>query len=84
MKIDIYGRANCGFCERAKTLLTNRRLPFNYYQLDEHFNREFIRKNFPTMFTFPVILIDGRLVGGYTDLVEEAAEPNFGKSLLQE
>jgi glutaredoxin len=83
MKIQIYGKPNCVFCERAKALLNNRKIEFEYFELGKHFNREYIIDHFPTMKTFPIILIDNRLVGGYTDLVEEASDPNFGTTLLQ-
>ena len=44
---------------------------FKKFMLDEDFSREEFMNKFPTARTFPQILIDGRLVGGYTEFAAE-------------
>ncbi len=58
----------CGYCVRAKTLLESRGIPFEEISLDDDpgFRRRLVE---PTgRWTVPQILIDGRPIGGYTEL----------------
>ena len=83
--IDIYTKSSCAYCVRAKKLLSSRGIPFNEYHLDVHFGRGFIQETFPTMRTFPIIIKDGVVLGGYDALVERITEDeNFGLTLIKE
>lgn len=83
--ITIYSMKGCLACERAKTLLSSRNIPFEHKVLDEDFSREWILGTFPMMTTFPIILEGRKLIGGYTDLVREIADNKYlGKTLLNE
>ena len=48
-------------------------IDFEYkkYMLDEDFSRDQFMEKFPTARTFPQILIDGKLIGGYTEFAAE-------------
>lgn len=83
MQIDIYTKENCSFCTRAKNFLTNRKMGYSEYKLGTDVTLDEIRANFPLQKTFPIILIEGNVIGGYTDLVEAASDPNFGLNLIQ-
>ena len=58
----------CGYCVRAKALLEGRGLEFEEINLDD--DPAFRRRLFDLTgnWTVPQILIDGRPIGGYTEL----------------
>lgn len=68
--IDIYSKENCGYCDAAKKLLDGRNIVYNEIQIGRDISREDFMERFPHARTVPVILIEGKHIGGYTDLVE--------------
>ena len=64
----MYTTAWCGYCVRAKALLDGKRLPYEEIRLDE--DPAFRQKlhDLTGGWTVPQILIDGRPIGGYTEL----------------
>ena len=79
MTITVYSKNNCIFCTKAKTLLKNLGLEYEEKSLEKDFGSdptklvEDIGKNVRTM---PQIKIDGKLIGGYNQLVEHFADKN--------
>lgn len=67
--IDVYSKPNCGWCESAKTMLGNRNLLYTEHQIGRDITRDEFLEKFPNARTVPYILIDGRVIGGYNDLV---------------
>ncbi len=68
-KIEIFSSPNCGYCERAKTLLDDK--GWAYVDLDiagEAGHREELLRRLPRARSLPQIFIAGRHVGGYEDL----------------
>ncbi len=66
--IEIYGKEMCTYCDKAKSLCQRKDLEYVYKQLDEDFNREEFFDMFPTARTFPQIKVNGKSIGGYTEL----------------
>ena len=66
--IEIYGKPNCPFCDKAKWLCDKESLDYVYKQLDVDFTREELFEEFPGAKTFPQIKIGGQPIGGYDDL----------------
>ena len=66
----IYSKPNCGYCLQAKDLLTMEQLPFEYLTLGTHYNLDELMELFPDARTFPMIVKDGEVVGGFNNLVE--------------
>lgn len=66
--IEIWGKPNCGYCERAKALCESRNLNYVYKQLDVDFTRDEILSEFPEAKTFPQIKVNGTKIGGYDKL----------------
>jgi glutaredoxin 3 len=66
--VQMYTTRWCGYCVRAKTLLESRKIPFEEISLDD--DPEFRRRLMELTggWTVPQILIDGRPIGGYTEL----------------
>ena len=58
----------CGYCRRAKTLLEGKGIPFEEIDLDA--DPAFRQTLFDLTggWTVPQILVDGRPIGGYTEL----------------
>jgi glutaredoxin 3 len=67
-RIQMYTTRWCGYCVRAKALLDGRGLAYEEVGLDD--DPEFRQKLFDLTggWTVPQILIDGRPIGGYTEL----------------
>jgi glutaredoxin 3 len=66
--IEMYTTRWCGYCVRAKTLLEARGLDFQEISLDDDpaFRQRLLELT--GGWTVPQILIDGRPIGGYTEL----------------
>lgn len=71
MKIEIYSKPACPFCDKAlflaQQVVQESVHTYNKYMLDEDFTREELFEKFPTARTFPQITIDGESIGGYTE-----------------
>ena len=67
-RIQMYTTRWCGYCVRAKTLLESRGISFEEISLDDDpdFRRRLL--DLTGEWTVPQIVIDGRPIGGYTEL----------------
>lgn len=71
-KVVIYTVDYCPFCHRAKKLLNEKNIEFEDHDITE--NEDEIRAelgktyNIPGEVTVPQIIINGKRIGGYTDL----------------
>ena len=67
-RVRLYSTRWCGYCVRAKALLESRGIEFEEISLDD--DPAFRQKLFDLTggWTVPQILIDGRPIGGYTEL----------------
>jgi glutaredoxin 3 len=67
-RIQMYTTAWCGYCVRAKALLDARGLTYEEIRIDD--DPDFRQKLFDLTggWTVPQILVDGRPIGGYTEL----------------
>lgn len=68
LPIRIYTTRWCGYCVRAKTLLDARGLDYEEIALDEEvgFRQKLLDET--GGWTVPQVLVDGRPIGGYTEL----------------
>ncbi len=73
MKIEIYSRDNCKFCEMAKKLLTDKGLPYTEISVNEVTKPELVKrvveKTGSEPRTVPQIFINDEYVGGYDNLL---------------
>jgi glutaredoxin len=86
MEVIVYTKENCGYCNSAKVLLKNRNISFKELTLNVDFTKETLLENFPSARSFPVIVIDGFNIGGYTELVNvlrEQSTASTGKFLTE-
>jgi len=70
MQIKIYTKAYCSFCFAAKRLLSKRGLEFEEIPVMRNAAAEQEMRELTSGHTVPQILIDGKPIGGYTELVE--------------
>ena len=82
MTITIYSKPNCVFCDKAKTMVKKLGLTYEEKMLGKDFNSpdELYKAVGKQVRTMPQIQIDGKLIGGYNQLVEhfmEKGEVNF-------
>tara|TARA_Y100000590_G_scaffold387676_1_gene461441 strand:- start:1004 stop:1243 length:240 start_codon:yes stop_codon:yes gene_type:complete len=66
MKVEIYSKTQCSFCDKAKMLLA--KYQPKILMLGEDYTREDFFIKFPNAKTFPQIIIDDKNVGGYHEL----------------
>jgi glutaredoxin 3 len=67
-RVQMYTTAWCGYCVRAKALLQAKGIEFEEINLDDDptFRQKLL--DLTGGWTVPQILIDGRPIGGYTEL----------------
>jgi glutaredoxin len=67
MNIEIYTKQNCVFCTKLKNLLRAKNMNFTEMKLNEDYTREFLLEKYPNIRTYPVVVVDGFMIGGYTE-----------------
>jgi len=88
MKIVIYSKNNCVYCNKAKQLVKNLRLDYTEKKMEEFESVDEMLKDIgKKVRTMPQIKIDDKLVGGYNQLVEyfvEQGKVNFKGEIISE
>ena len=67
MKVEIYSKPQCPFCDMAKALAEREEHDLTVKMLDVDFDREALMETFPGARTFPQIIVDGDKIGGYQE-----------------
>ena len=67
MKVEIYSKPQCPYCDMAKALAEQKGYDLTVKMLDVDFDRELLMETFPGARTFPQIIVDGDKIGGYTE-----------------
>ena len=71
MKVKIYTKDNCIWCDRAKGLLNAHSIDFNEVDLSNDNERQnFYNKLGANVKTVPQVYIDNKRIGGYQQLKE--------------
>ncbi len=70
-RVTVYSTAHCGFCSRAKDMLDRWGIPFEEVRIDSNHAamNEFAEVTKGAR-TVPQILIDGKPIGGFSELTE--------------
>ena len=79
MDIVIHTKVGCPYCEDAKQFFNKRKMPFREVIYDPSKPRDYEqRKNALIQktkhITFPQIFINGKFIGGYSDLLQVAKQ----------
>jgi glutaredoxin len=75
-KIEIYGRKDCTYCDKAKQLCESSNMPYDYYEVgtasaEGDVTVEKFQELFPHSRTIPQIRINGTHIGGFKELQAE-------------
>lgn len=70
MEIVIWSKEWCGYCDKAKALFKSKELPYEERKIGDGWTKEDLLKVVPDAKSVPQIFIDGKLIGGYDDLVK--------------
>jgi glutaredoxin 3 len=87
MNVVLYTKLDCSYCVAAKNLLINRNILWSEKKLDVDFTRNQLLESYPSATTFPVVIVDGFYIGGYSDLllaVDKHVNESINKSFLTE
>lgn len=84
MHVVIYTRPECKFCNNAKSLLNSKNIMFSEQKLGEDFTRDFLKENYPSAMTYPVVVVDGFHIGGYEELKNLLTENHDNRKFLTE
>ena len=66
--IEIFGKPQCPFCDKAKAFCEARNLEYTYKSLGTDYTKEELLESFPGARTVPQIRINGENIGGYDKL----------------
>lgn len=66
--VRIYTTRTCGYCYAAKDLLEQKRVPFEEIDVSNDPEKRAWLRDATGRHTVPQIFIDGRAIGGFTDL----------------
>ncbi|MHB8623844.1 MAG: glutaredoxin domain-containing protein [Sulfuricaulis sp.] len=70
-RVKVYSTGVCPYCQKAKLLLQKWKIPYDEVRIDLEpaTKREFVQVTQGAR-TVPQIVIDGRCIGGFTELTE--------------
>ena len=77
MKVEIYSKSHCPFCEKAKSWFKQHGYEYTEYKLDNEEERLAFYQRVPGARSVPQIFIDDKLIGTYDQFMEVA--DNFVK-----
>lgn len=78
MQAIVWSKYHCPFCDQAKALLNSKNIPFEEKKIGDGYTKEELLEAVPNARTVPQIFIDGKLIGGFTELkkyISETMEP---------
>ena len=70
MKAIVWSKDACPYCEQAKALLSSKGIEYEERNVSRDWTREQLLEAVPTARTVPQIFLEGKLIGGFTDLRE--------------
>lgn len=70
MKVTLYTKDNCSYCQKAKALLTVKGIEYMEINIGNDITREEFFELFPEARTVPQIIVDEKHIGGYDELAK--------------
>ena len=87
MQITIYSKKNCVYCDKAKALIKGLGLKYEEKKMESFDSVDAMLKDIgKKVMSMPQVKIDGKLVGGYNQLIEhfvEEGKVNFKGEILK-
>ena len=78
MKVVVWSKYHCPYCDQAKALLTQKGIQFEERKIGDGFTKEELLEHIPSARTVPQIVINGDVIGGFTDLKKWLEQENVG------
>ena len=76
----IWSKYNCPYCDQAKALLKQRDVQFEERKIGDGYTKEELLEAVPNARTVPQVIINGNLIGGFTELRKYIDETGFNGS----
>ena len=73
MKVVIWSKNGCTYCEKAKALLESKEIAYEERNINTSWTKEQLLEAVPNARTVPQIFIDDELIGGFDDLAKKLA-----------
>jgi glutaredoxin 3 len=67
-KAIVWSKYHCPYCDQAKALLNQKGIPFEERKIGDGWTKEELLEAVPTARTVPQIILEGKLIGGFTEL----------------
>tara|TARA_R110000764_G_scaffold9847_3_gene30990 strand:+ start:701 stop:958 length:258 start_codon:yes stop_codon:yes gene_type:complete len=82
--ITIYGKANCGFCTKAKSFAEERMLNYEYKDvgISQDTLNELIARSSQPPKSVPQIFINNEHIGGYSELLKYVEDTGYNQTGL--
>ena len=68
MEVIVWSKYHCPYCDQAKALLAQQGVKFEERKIGDGYTKEELLEAVPTARTVPQIFLDGKLIGGFTEL----------------
>ena len=74
MKAIVWSKDHCPYCDQAKNLLKMKGIEYEERNINNGWDREDLLAAVPNARTVPQIFLEGKLVGGFTELKKKLTE----------
>lgn len=64
----VWSKYHCPYCDQAKALLKQHNIAFEEKKIGDGYTKEELLEAVPNARTVPQIFLDGKLIGGFTEL----------------
>jgi glutaredoxin 3 len=77
MEVVVWSKYHCPYCDQAKALLSQRDIRFTEKKIGDGYTKEELLEAIPTARSVPQIIINGNVIGGFTELRKYIDETGF-------
>lgn len=70
----VWSKHHCPYCDQAKALLTQKGIQFEERKIGEGYTKEQLLEAIPTARTVPQIVLEGQVIGGFTELKQHLSK----------
>ena len=68
MKVVVWSKYHCPYCDQAKSALQQKNITFEERKIGDGWTKEELFEHIPAARTLPQIVINGDVIGGFNDL----------------
>lgn len=78
MKVVVWSKYHCPYCDQAKALLTQKGIQFEERKIGDGYTKEELLEHIPAARAVPQIVINGDIIGGFNDLKKFLEQDSVG------